>query len=60
VNKLQISETINENDLLSMLNPIIKSNSPWKNDASNVVVNYFLERGQKNKAEEYIKLQKLD
>ena len=53
-------ETINENDLLSMLNPIIKSNSPWKNDASNVVVNYFLERGQKNKAEEYIKLQKLD
>ena len=57
---LFVSETINENDLLSMLNPIIKSNYPCKNDASNVVVNYFLERGQKNKAEEYIKLQKLD
>lgn len=54
---LFVSETISENKFLSMLNPIIKSNSPWKNDAADIVVQYFLEKGQNIKAEEYKNLQ---
>ena len=57
---LFVFESISENELLSMLNPIIKSNSPWKNDAREIVINYFVEKGQTNKAEEYKNLRNIN
>ena len=46
----------NEELILRTLNPIINSNSVWKNTAINLVSEYFLSKNQKTKAEEYIQL----
>ena len=42
-----------EDLMLETLNPIINSNSVWKKIAINLITEYFLSKGQKNKAKEY-------
>jgi predicted negative regulator of RcsB-dependent stress response len=46
----------NEDLIIKTLNPIINSNSAWKNTAINLIVDYFLAKDQNAKAGEYIKL----
>ena len=46
----------NEKLILETLNPIINSNSVWKNLAINLISEYFISNGQSIKANEYIKL----
>ena len=43
----------NEELIIKTLNPIINSNSVWKNMAIKLISNYFLSKNQKNKAKEY-------
>ena len=49
-------ENFDENQILDTLNPIINSNSVWKKSAVNLIVKYFMSKGKKLKAEEYLKL----
>ena len=42
-----------EDMVIETLNPIINSNSVWKKIAINLISEYFLSKGQKNKAKEY-------
>ena len=42
--------------IVETLNPIINSNSIWKNMAINLMIEYFLSKGQNFKAQEYIKI----
>ena len=42
-----------ENLVIETLNPVINSNSVWKKIAINLISEYFLSKGQKNKAKEY-------
>ena len=49
-------ENFDENQILDTLNPIINSNSVWKKSAVNLIVKYFMSKGEKLKAEEYLKL----
>ncbi|MDB9760371.1 hypothetical protein OAB59_00165 [Pelagibacteraceae bacterium] len=42
--------------IIKTLNPIVNSNSVWRNMAINLITEYFLSKNQKIKAEEYIKL----
>jgi predicted negative regulator of RcsB-dependent stress response len=46
----------NEKLIVETLNPIINSNSVWKDLAINLISEYFLSKDQKNKADEYIQL----
>ncbi len=46
----------NESLIIDTLNPIINSNSVWKNQAINLLADYFLSKGEKLKANEYYKL----
>ena len=48
-----IGEDIEENELLKNLNPIIKSNSLWKNTALDYIKKYYLSKGELNKAKEF-------
>jgi len=43
----------NENDLLSILNPVIKSESVWKSHALYLMAEYFYANNQKQKAKEF-------
>ncbi len=49
-----IGDDIKENKLLSTLNPIIKSNSLWKNTLSDYIKKYYLSKGEFNKAREFV------
>ena len=49
-------ENFNEDQILDTLNPIINSNSVWKKSAVNLLAKYFLSKGEKLKAQEYLKL----
>jgi len=42
--------------IVETLNPIINSNSVWKNTAINLITEYFLSKNQGIKAQEYFKL----
>ena len=42
--------------IIKTLNPIINSDSVWKNMAIELISNYFLSKNQKAKANEYIQL----
>ncbi|MDA7606516.1 hypothetical protein N8726_02830 [Pelagibacteraceae bacterium] len=42
-----------EDLVIETLNPVINSNSVWKKIAINLISEYFLSKGQKNKAKEY-------
>lgn len=46
----------NEDLIIDTLNPIINSESAWKNQAINLLADYFLSKGEKLKADEYYKL----
>ena len=49
----------NEKDeelIITTLNPIINSNSVWRNSAIKLIADYFFSINQKNKANEYYKL----
>ena len=48
-----IGEDIEENELLKNLNPIIQSNSLWKNTALDYIKKYYLSKGELNKAKEF-------
>ena len=45
-----------ENQILNILNPIINSDSIWKNQAINLLANYFLDKKEYKKSEQYLKL----
>ena len=46
----------NEKLIIKTLNPVINSNSTWRSLAINIIVDYFLSKNEKVKAEEYIQL----
>ena len=46
----------NESLIIDTLNPIINSDSIWKNQSINLLAEYFLSKGEKIKADEYFKL----
>ena len=46
----------NERLSIETLNPVINSNSVWKNMAINLISDYLLSKDQKTKADEYIQL----
>lgn len=48
-----IGDDIKENELLSNLNPIIKSDSLWKSTISDYIKKYYLSKGEYNKAKEF-------
>tara|TARA_Y100000591_G_C21679732_1_gene617443 strand:+ start:276 stop:920 length:645 start_codon:yes stop_codon:yes gene_type:complete len=47
------SDFIEENDLLNILNPIIKNDSIWKSHALYLMGEYYLFNNQKNKAKQF-------
>ena len=46
----------NEKLIIKTLNPIINSNSIWKDTAINLISDYFLSKNQKIKADEYLQM----
>ncbi len=53
---LYLFSTGDENLIIDTLNPIINSQSVWKTQAINLLADYFLSKGEKLKADEYLKL----
>ena len=47
------SDISSENDLLQMLNPIIKSESIWKSHSLYLMAEFFYSKNQKEKAKEF-------
>ena len=47
------SEFVEENELLNILNPLIKSNSVWKSHALYLMGEYYLSKNQKQKSKEF-------
>ena len=47
------SEFENENNLILILNPVIKSESIWKSHALYLIAEYFFDKNQKQKAKEF-------
>ena len=47
------SDFVQENQLLSILNPIIKSESMWKPQALYLMAEYYLSKNQKQKSKEF-------
>ena len=47
------SDTANENQILNILNPIIKSDSTWKPQALYLMAEYYFEKKQKQKSLEF-------
>ena len=47
------SEFENENNLILILNPLIKSESIWKSHALYLIAEYFFDKNQKQKAKEF-------
>jgi len=62
LNLIKIKKTIflfhldNEELIIKTLNPVINSNSAWRDMAIKLISDYFLSKNQKSKAEEYIQL----
>ena len=50
---LHNSDSIDENDLIKMLNPIITSESIWKSHALYLIAEYFIAKNEKQKALEF-------
>ncbi len=48
------SEFVNENELLSILNPIIKSESIWKPHALYLMAEYYFAKKEKQKSKEFL------
>ena len=49
----------NEIELISLLNPIINSESIWKKEAITILGDYFLSKNEEVKANNYYKLLKI-
>ena len=49
----------NEIELISLLNPIINSESIWKKEAITLLGDYFLSKNEEVKANSYYKLLKI-
>ena len=49
------AEVLNENELIRLLNPIMISQSVWKSHALYLLGEYFLSKGQKQKAKDFYK-----
>jgi predicted negative regulator of RcsB-dependent stress response len=49
-----------EKNVIETLSPIINSSSVWRNFSINLISEYFLSKGQKVKAKEYISLLKIE
>jgi hypothetical protein len=47
------SDFIEENELLNILNPLIKSESMWKPQALYLMAEYYLSKNQKQKSKEF-------
>jgi len=47
------SNSVSENELLQILNPIINSESIWKSHSLYLVAEYFYSKGEKQKAKEF-------
>tara|TARA_B100000029_G_scaffold508700_1_gene596224 strand:- start:1855 stop:2499 length:645 start_codon:yes stop_codon:yes gene_type:complete len=47
------SDFANENDLLNILNPVIKSESIWKSHALYLMGEYYISKNQKQKSKEF-------
>ena len=47
------SDFVNENELLGILNPLIKSDSIWKPHALFLMAEYYYEKNEKQKAKEF-------
>ena len=47
------ADEIDENSLLDILNPLIKSDSIWKSHALYILAEYFYDKGEKRKAKEF-------
>jgi len=47
------SENQNENELLEMINPLLKSDSIWKSHALYLMAEYFYANGQRQKAKDF-------
>ena len=47
------ANTINENDLLNILKPLINSNSVWKSHATYLIAEYFFSKNEKQKSKEF-------
>ena len=48
------SEFVNENELLNILNPVIKSESIWKPHALYLMAEYYLAKKEKQKSKEFL------
>ncbi len=48
-----LGDDVEENELLKNLNPLIKSNSVWKNTVSDYIKKYYHSKGEFNKAKEF-------
>ena len=48
------SEFANENELLNILNPVIKSDSIWKPHALYLMAEYYFSKNEKQKAKEFL------
>ena len=46
-------DTVSENDLLKMLNPVINSESTWKSHSLYLMAEYFYLNNEKEKAKEF-------
>ena len=47
------ADTINENELLDILKPLINSNSIWKSHALYLIAEYFYSKNEKQKSKEF-------
>jgi len=47
------ADTVNENDLLKILNPLINSKSVWKSHALYLVAEYYFAKNEKEKSKEF-------
>ena len=47
------ADTINEGQILEILNPIINSKSVWKSHALYLIAEYFYSKGEKQKSKEF-------
>ena len=47
------ADTSSENELLEILNPVIKSKSVWKSHALYLMAEYFYSKNEKQKSKEF-------
>ena len=53
---IYLFDSKSEEQIIKTLNPVINSDSVWRNTAIQIISDYFISKGQKSKSNEYIKL----